>query len=322
MILAAAGWQRAFAAERELRQQGATWEATALALKEEFAKRSGRAAMTLIELLVAITIAAILAGLVLAAYRSAQEGGRSWATRATIAKLNNIIAARYESYITRRVPIRIPAGTSPAQAARMRLDAIRDLMRMEMPDARSDVMNGPIVFTWGSVSEPALHRLYAANPPTAAYDAAQCLYKVVSMGSPAEMEQFHQQEIGAVDGKPVFVDGWGNPIMWFRWAPGFVAPDSEIQSGDSVKDHDPFDSRKIEPDAFRLIPLIYSGGGAHGVDGKPSYGLDTRAPTAADIAAGRDYYVYAGNPYNLGLAMPIPGSSYQGNIDNHHADRQ
>ena len=263
-----------------------------------------RKAFTMMELLVVVVIIAILAAMVLGALQMARQAAREAATKATIAKLNNIIMQRYESYLTRRVPIQILPGTQPRAAAQMRLDAIRDLMRMEMPDAKSDIASGPITFSWGSVPEPPLHKLYAANPPTSNLDAAQCLYLVVSMGNPEAMEQFNQSEIGMVDGKPVFVDGWKNPIMWLRWAPGLV--DSEIQVADQAKHHDPFDTRSVDGFAFHLIPFIYSSGGAKKSDGTPNYGIDLKAG-----------YVFKGNPYEeMGLGAPIASANVV-TINNH-----
>ena len=207
-------------------------------------KRQG---FTLVEMLVVMTIIGVLAGMLQGALVLARGTAREMATKATIAKLNNVILRQYESYRTRRVgcmlppaidalsrndPIRLAFENNwrqPRNAAQRRLDAIRDLMRMEMPDAMTDVTNDPVAFGWGSVPEPALHLLYATNPPTVDHDAAQCLYKIVSMGNPEAMEQFRQSEIGMVDGRPVFVDGWGRPIMFLRWAPGFTSP---IQLGE------------------------------------------------------------------------------------------
>jgi hypothetical protein len=94
---------------------------------------------------------------------------------------------------------------------------------------------------------------------------------------------FKESEIGDTDGDGAleFLDGWGHPINFLRWAPGF---DSQIQLNannytgpadqnwikDAAKDHDPFDVYRVDqydsgssppnPAAFRLVPLIYSGG--------------------------------------------------------------
>jgi prepilin-type N-terminal cleavage/methylation domain-containing protein len=232
---------------------------------------------TLVELLVTITIIGILASLAWGAVVMARNAAREAATKATIAKLNSIIMKRYESYMTRRVPIRIPPGTNPKDAAALRLYALRTLMRLEMPDSLADASAIPPMFHQYLPVEPPLHVLYRNNPPTANWDSAQCLYKVVSLGSPEAMEQFNASEIGVIatdltNKKPVFIDGWGNPICWLRWAPGFSsgpgfgAP-SDIQTGNPAADSDPFDPRKVDvdpttkqPRAFHMIPLICSGG--------------------------------------------------------------
>jgi hypothetical protein len=113
------------------------------------------------------------------------------------------------------------------------------------------------------------YQKYTQNNPKMNYVAAKYLYMWISMTYPEAMEQFDQNEIADLDrdGWPVFIDGWGNPIMFLRWAPGFLPSidpktncDTEVQTGDAINDHDPFDSRRICPSNYRLIPLIYSPG--------------------------------------------------------------
>ena len=93
---------------------------------------------TLMELLVAVTIIAILASVVLGAMISARRLASESKTKSMIARLDEIITLRYEAYRTRRIPISA-AGTDLRNIARVRLDALRDLMRMGMPDRWYDV---------------------------------------------------------------------------------------------------------------------------------------------------------------------------------------
>jgi len=187
----------------------------------------GRRSFTLVELLVTITIIGILAAMVSGALIVARSSAREAATRATIAKLHNIIMAKYESYRTRRVPIDT-TDQSPADASLARLRGLRDLMRMEMPERWSDITNAALY-----VPAPSLFQAYQSrynNPNPAVKDApAKCLYLIVTMGCGEDARrQFHQNEIATdTDGYSMFVDGWGKPIYFLRWAPGFN--DSDLQ---------------------------------------------------------------------------------------------
>ena len=234
---------------------------------------------TLDELLVTITIIGRLAGVTLGALQAARQTARKARTKALIVKLDHVIMQRYESYLLRRVPIRT-GGKEPTVAAQMRLDALRDLMRMEMPERPSDVIdpaNVPRTFSWGSIQRPALSYLYEQQLEAAIakhgsnlageYLSAELLYMIVSAGGGEAMQNFSQQEIGDADGDglPEFHDAWGNPVKFLRWAPHFshARPyngPSEIQSGDPQTDHDPFDTRNVDEDAYALVPLIYSAG--------------------------------------------------------------
>ncbi len=117
---------------------------------------SSRSAFTLLELMVTVAIIGILASAMLFALFGAQETARENKTKSLILKLNNIIMPKWETYRTRRVPIIPPmlatqSGSTMVSvtqgvqiAAKYRLDALHDIMRMEMPDRWSDITDAPI----------------------------------------------------------------------------------------------------------------------------------------------------------------------------------
>lgn len=230
---------------------------------------------TLVELLVTVTIISILAGIAIAALASAREIARINATRATVEKITDIIMQRYESYRTRRLPVTqgyiqqfaaamtTTYGSVPSQELtnRIRLDALRDLMRMEMPDRWSDVVYDPSNPVYDVNDTATNHwRPNLVLPPEdtpsltiqyfqkykAAYQyvetkfsslstderrlklqglaSAECLYMIV-MSDPEAAAQFNAFEIGDTDedSLPEFIDGWGHPISFLRWPAGFVA---------------------------------------------------------------------------------------------------
>jgi prepilin-type N-terminal cleavage/methylation domain-containing protein len=292
-----------------------------------------RPAFTLVEMLVTISIIGVLAGMVMATMQVVRQAGREATTKATIAKLHAIIMERYESYLTRRVPITIPPGTPPALAAQMRLDCLRDLMRMEMPERWVDVEHLPTPFPsitktisgtpystgpYGIATQPALHQLYrakyAAQNPNGNDSHAKLLYMIVSTSNPEAMEQFSASEIAVdTDGWPYFVDGWGKPIYFLRWAPGFVAPLSDLQTGNPTTDHDPFDTRKVDTAAFQLVPLIFSFGRTS------SPNINVAATAYYGNTAGTSTWDHM-NPYSNLTIGALADPSGRGNITNHNIE--
>lgn len=150
----------------------------------------------------------------------------------------------------RRVPVNLSGLTNPADAAKTRLYAIRDIMRMEMPDRLVDITAVPIPLpnlTNTRVPQPTLSKLYnvyysghsatftSSSASGKVATSAEMLYLIVSLGSPEDMEQFTHAEIGDTDGNGwlEFLDGWGRPIFFLRWAPGFSQ--SDIQVADKVR---------------------------------------------------------------------------------------
>ena len=325
------------------------------------------------------------------------------ATKATVAKLNNLVMQRYLSYQNRRIPINLPpmpctnkqtnSPYGPAQYAMLRMQAIRDLMRMEMPERWCDIWNpatkaiaGPTgnwdkgwtaklpnnqssPWTVSPLPSPSLQQIYLAklkNPatygmkaPVADHQQAKCLYLWVMTSIPEAKTMFTGSEIADVDqdGWKVFIDGWGNPIGFLRWAPGAtvvvdangmpitslngkpVIPGwSDVQIDDTSKGnsnahHDPFDPNFVQSNAYHLYPLIFAGVLGKTASGYDDYGivlgnnLDARdanltaatAPTSDPFSA-----PYAGSP-PVGSVMQATAGLPAGSIPlvhNHHMEQR
>lgn len=190
---------------------------------------------TLMELLIVILIVGLLAGLSVAALAGAAEQARESRTKSIIAKLDQLIGAKWESYRTRTLPIRT-TGATPIQAAAFRLHAMRDLQRMELPDRMSDVVDPPAdihpaALAVYRLNQPALHRQYQRKA-TASWDvglqSSECLYLIISAmhdGDKNALDFFSPSEIGDTDedGMREILDGWGEPISFIRWPVGYVA---------------------------------------------------------------------------------------------------
>lgn len=263
-------------------------------------KSAIRNGVTLIELLITITIIATLSAAFLGASRAAMEHARAARTKSTIAKLHTLLMEHWASYTTRRVDVDTSAIPSPIPGETMadiRLMATRQLMRLEMPDRWSDILGdetvpgetvanampstitgapatkhvpgyAPVSIYYPVLARTYLRRYFGLNPSADAEtiesnQGAECLYMIIMLatGDGEARTLFSEQDIGDTDedGAPEFLDGWGRPIHFLRWPAGFV-DQSDLMTGDPDADHDPFDHFRRDDDAYRLVPLIYSGG--------------------------------------------------------------
>jgi hypothetical protein len=194
-------------------------------------------------------VLSILAALVTVGLASAVTDARVSRTRTVINKIDALIQERWEGYRTRSVPIRIPPTTHPQHAqwaARARLYALRELMRMEMPDRITDVLNlstaPPTLQTTvipgipRSSVQQSYYRLALRNAAggvpanltnwTTTHQGSECLYLILSTmkdGHKGAINYFSTDEIGDTDGDGMkeILDGWGRPIEFLRWAPGY-----------------------------------------------------------------------------------------------------
>lgn len=236
-----------------------------------------RRSFTLTELLVVIMVISILASSLLFAMYGAVQQAKASRTKSQITKLHELLMTRWDSYRTRSIRLLgMPAeARRDARAvATSRLLAVRELMRLEMPDRKLDVLdgstteltkgfpfvvpyNGPLSPATVCIARPACNREYLrrvanlvspANLTNGAaawsetYQDSECLYMIIAsmqdiVGS--GLDFLHEGEIGDLDqdGMPEILDSWGKPIAFIRWAPGFLehpGPDFTFGTTDDI----------------------------------------------------------------------------------------
>ncbi|MGI6401036.1 MAG: type II secretion system protein [Thermoguttaceae bacterium] len=328
-----------------------------------------RAGFTLVELLTVIAIIGMLGAISITTARAAIESAKDSQTRMTIAKIDNVLTACYEKYQYRRVDLTAVLPTNmqdnwrennPTVRARYRLGIMRDLLRRDFPCTPAELS---VDSAYGYDPTPVQNAIQRTteNIPLSSYDFpeegypdtfagtdgggyphvanAELLYLVVMNADPEARTLFTEREIGDVDGNGLneFIDGWGRPICWMRWAPGLVSSDRQPLESDMLDmldsaspddldappnqidkiDRDPFDplnvgfihgdSGQIERGWF-LVPYVYSAG----PDGK--YGLLMPNPDGTTRAEMNDPFKRNGSTLDVGTPY---GKSHQDNIDNH-----
>jgi hypothetical protein len=228
-----------------------------------------------------------------------------------IRALNDAVMAQYEVYEDQALVVTNVSG----------LVTLRAKMREEMPDAWAELKANTSLATTSAGKSYSRYKQQRGTP-SPQYQSAECLYMILTASGlfPDFLENVRPERVGDVDadGAKEFLDGWGNPIAFMRWAPGFSAPYSPIQFNKPANYHDPIDNAGLDSTAFALYPLIYS----PGVDGE--YGLLASANGWADVNLGvaAPNTPCTFNPGGDGLVgAPNPASDksndYRDNITNH-----
>ncbi len=107
----------------------------------------------------------------------------------------------------------------------LRTVMLRELLMMDFPDCLAEVKYIPRLSSVSSVHlayQNQLPNLISAASSAPDGDiSADLLYLIIMNTSPETRETFLDREISDTNnnGIPEFIDGWGNPIRFIRWAP-------------------------------------------------------------------------------------------------------
>lgn len=164
-----------------------------------------KTAFTLVELMAAMVVISILAAMITAALSAAAGSARLSRARVQTLAIHQLLASRMEEYVTRRMPD--PGSSVPAingfqmqspEANRSRLILLRQAMRFELPDRKSDLQwppaTGSITFqrAWHSADilanpppDPQLQGPFALAPPPAQSKYLNLIHSLVKGASPA-----------------------------------------------------------------------------------------------------------------------------------------
>lgn len=326
-----------------------------------------RSGFTLVELMTVIAIIGLLSAFSVTIVRSSIESAKETQTRTTIAKIDNVLTTAYEKYQYRRVDLtnyyrefieinrRNPAL---AEKTQYRIGKLRDKLRCDFPCTPEELGLSSVENGSGPLNYTPIQAAIASAVSTAAaggtlsflrYEEdspvgtvkyrfianAELLYLVIMNAEPEARSLFSEREVADVDGNGLkeFVDGWGKPICWMRWAPSLPRSDRQ-PSIDSIRsqvgtngvpdryDADPFDPLGLgyggEVGWF-LVPYVFSAG-SDGLYGLKMPGMDgdtnwTNVEFVNNPFEGCSASSWAPSGYAL-VGQEI-NTSYKDNIDNH-----
>jgi len=216
--------------------------------------RLRRDGFTLVELLVVILIIAIMASLITAVIGNSLNSAQAAATRATITKVHRLLEERRQAIARRnlRTEIRVVRNSMAAPELYApqvrpglnsnevaRIVAFKETMRAQFPQRIKD-LSGPDRRFHTSDDSPVLAQLkklnssFSANPPvfpsqhTMTTTSSELLYVALTMGtelgSGGTAIDFNSSEVVDSDGDGLMelVDGWGNPLRFYRWPTDLV----------------------------------------------------------------------------------------------------
>jgi len=289
--------------------------------------KTQRTGFSLIEILAVLLIVGILMSVFTGIVLVAEDAARRSSTEVSIKRIHGILASKYAALGRARLqfdPEPTDAQRRSQQYAMNEVLLRRDFIRMNMPCRNQEIVEGPIPVDGMTVADPEIRAIYQkisddytpAPGQTPGLTPSEVLYLVVTLGCGAStqglkvgdavVEVPEENKTYQPNGQQEFLDGWGRPIRFLRWAPGFTSV-SDMQKPDAENHHDPLDPLHADKHAYQLFPLIYSAG----ADGK--YGLMEHG--ASEVSLNINFNAGDGDL----VGQPIEDGGYEDNITNHTA---
>ncbi|MBO7723092.1 MAG: type II secretion system protein [Thermoguttaceae bacterium] len=308
-------------------------------MSARFRHQQERRGFTLVELLTVIIIIALLATLGLAVQRASVESARRSRTQTTITKIDHVLSAIYEKYQYRKVALpdysdaqldgilgdsiianyvnngEPDKAEQARRTARMiaRTRALRELLVMDMPTNVGEMMDEalnplPPEYAEKTPLSNLYYKLVTAQANPLATTNAELLYMIVMNADPEARTLFHDREIGVWEdgertGGKVFLDGWGNPICFLRWAPGLVDSDRQPNLSEGLliqcfqRAHSEAGLASLDPEVLNLYDMAFTAWEY------PSDSLDARVTMLEQDQKFRDLLDRYGDPLDpMGVA--------------------
>jgi prepilin-type N-terminal cleavage/methylation domain-containing protein len=266
-----------------------------------------RRGFTLIELLIVLVIISLLAALAIGVIGAVMVNARTAATSATLSKIQGRMKDRIQTlseldYDQYEIEARNDSSISITTSEEVKVVAKKRAMREAFPQTWAEF---EIEYDDPDLKAEIISK-YGTNTFNAATESAEVLYyiltegpipgrgrrKVISGVGQVQADEFNSSDTADTDGDGLleFVDGWGNPLRFYRWPTRLVRPDGagstitaaqlanaqviipSLTAANAVKDaDDPYDAMadSNDPDQFESayltpstynVPLVISAG--------------------------------------------------------------
>jgi len=210
-----------------------------------------QAGFTLIEILVAVGIIALLAGMLLTTMRGVLGNAKETSTRVTIKKIQEVLKQRAAEFNVAQSNAPPSRGNEPCLSVNAD-DGLKAIVerkrkfREEFPQRPEDLLDARGNLTrLGQIFEAK----YLPNAPSGItaddLDSAELLYLIITEGTSFGNEatgsdQFEAHEVRDTDGDsfPELVDSWEQPLRFYRWPTRLIRP-GDPAAPDTFPDTDP-----------------------------------------------------------------------------------